>query len=1240
MPVPSDNFGIRDVLTEGGLSADTYASLRSLLTEYPPGSGNDSLRDYSSFSFANPQTISLSAASFSPTYGDVSFTFTATARTAADATIPWTTGFSITSNDTGKITVANTGSPSSGVQTFTVTIVGATTSNVTLTIAIASGTVSSVLYNAAQTTATVSVAKKGLTITANAVTKTYGDTNPAKTSSDITTSAFAYSEGLANLGGTLAFTYSCTQYSNAGGAYTITPSGYTSNNYTITFATGVVTVNKAAATISFGSTSLTYNGAAQSPTYAITGVQSESITSGVTIVYRNNDTSTNDIEEPTNAASSAGATVTTFRKTITVDNTNYSGTSNTNFTIARAANTISSFSPTLSGTVAGTQTLSAAANGGATISFSVNDATLANVSGTTLTYKRSNSAGTLTVTATAAQAQNYTSQTSTSGNFTISKKSITTATLSGTSVTYNADQKTVTVSYTETIGGESISATFDAITYAGSATAPTNAASYALSVAIASANTSFTGTTTGTLTIAQKSVTLTAEAKSKSYEQNNSVISPTLSSSSGLVSGHSISAHGLYVDGTVVGTSSVVAAYANAIKCVTGNVVILDGSSNVVTSNYSISANNATVTVNKANISVAASGKAYTYGDTAGDYLYPNGNLTITNTSASVTAGGTIGTITKRYRTDTDGTIVSYAPTEKVTSSTTDTWSVLVAIAATDNYNAFTEAQFNSVLTITKASQTVSFSLPNVNVTVGGTQTLSATSNSGLISFTFSTSQSTYVYISGTTIYFKRSAGASTVSVTATIASNNNYTSAASSATYTSIAKKSITTATLSGTSVTYNDDVKTVTATYSEVLGDETISATFNAITYAGSATAPTNAASYALSVAIASANTSFTGTTTGTLTISTRSITITADNKSRVYRDTDPALTSTLTSGTLASNNAHYTIVTLSIDSGVVTVNSGINGGVAYANAITLSTVIRNGADDDKSSNYTITHVKGTLTITVANTQMQFHGALTAEYTGIYLIPDNRAIHSTTSEVIVTANGAIASSGDGTVEITRLSGGVYRDITGVGQMINVGSYSDLRGRFVSSTTNYNTSGYTPADSVFEITSAPPPPPPPPPPPCFGFGSLVSMADNTTKLIENIVVGDVLRTINILGMPDESNPTWYSFSTNSITGSAISTTTVLSARNGSSASYYLLNGNIKVTYEHKFFIKRENVWSWIIVQNLIVGDVYLNENIEEQPITSIELINEVLDCVTLNTESNDTYIACGIYNHNAKSYS
>ena len=77
-----------------------------------------------------------------------------------------------------------------------------------------------------------------LTVTADNQTKITGEANPSFT---VSYSGFVLGQGPEVLGGTLTFSTTATTSSPPGG-YTITPSGLTSSNYTITYVSGTLTV--------------------------------------------------------------------------------------------------------------------------------------------------------------------------------------------------------------------------------------------------------------------------------------------------------------------------------------------------------------------------------------------------------------------------------------------------------------------------------------------------------------------------------------------------------------------------------------------------------------------------------------------------------------------------------------------------------------------------------------------------------------------------------------------------------------------------------------------------------------------------------------------------------------------------------------------------------------------------------------------------------------------------------------
>lgn len=130
---------------------------------------------------------------------------------------------------------------------------------------------------------TFTITQKPLTITAKDKEITYGD-EPAN--DGVEYDGFIEGEGEDIEGiftGTLSYDYSYSQYGDVGDTYTITPSGLTATNYSITFNNGTLTVSKKEVEIEWGSTSLGYTGSEQVPTATITNlVNNDEITVTVT----------------------------------------------------------------------------------------------------------------------------------------------------------------------------------------------------------------------------------------------------------------------------------------------------------------------------------------------------------------------------------------------------------------------------------------------------------------------------------------------------------------------------------------------------------------------------------------------------------------------------------------------------------------------------------------------------------------------------------------------------------------------------------------------------------------------------------------------------------------------------------------------------------------------------------------------------------------------------------------------
>lgn len=162
----------------------------------------------------------------------------------------------------------------------------------------------------------------------------------------------------------------------------------------------------------------------------------------------------------------------------------------------------------------------------------------------------------------------------------------------------------------------------------------------------------------------------------------------------------------------------------------------------------------------------------------------------------------------------------------------------------------------------------------------------------------------------------------------------------------------------------------------------------------------------------------------------------------------------------------------------------------------------------------------------------------------------------------------------------------------------------------------------------------------------CYLAGTLVKMGDNTTKPIENVVVGDVVGAYDILGLPDASiNDSWVNWGDDNIGGSTITTATVMTAEMYPGITeYYLINGSLKVTNDHHIlrFSFTTGLWEFKQPANLVVGDMFRKYNGGGMSITSIDLVVvDPIDTYTFDVETVDTYfVECGsdyIVTHNVE---
>ena len=136
-----------------------------------------------------------------------------------------------------------------------------------------------------------------------------------------------------------------------------------------------------------------------------------------------------------------------------------------------------------------------------------------------------------------------------------------------------------------------------------------------------------------------------------------------------------------------------------------------------------------------------------------------------------------------------------------------------------------------------------------------------------------------------------------------------------------------------------------------------------------------------------------------------------------------------------------------------------------------------------------------------------------------------------------------------------------------------------------------------------------------PPPPPCFLAGTAISMADDTDKNIEDIVVGDLVKAFNN--------------NTDEVVNAKV--TAVLVHPNTS--GHYILNGDLNVTGDHR--MRANNTWK--AVENLYTGEELYRLDGSKITIETIKKVKGVTTTYNFEVENVHNYFANKYLVHNKK---
>ena len=171
----------------------------------------------------------------------------------------------------------------------------------------------------------------------------------------------------------------------------------------------------------------------------------------------------------------------------------------------------------------------------------------------------------------------------------------------------------------------------------------------------------------------------------------------------------------------------------------------------------------------------------------------------------------------------------------------------------------------------------------------------------------------------------------------------------------------------------------------------------------------------------------------------------------------------------------------------------------------------------------------------------------------------------------------------------------------------------------------------------------------------CLGLGTPIAMADGSTKNIEDVNIGDMVKSATINGMPldFDDEDTWsiwvgtpHGNPPTSVWATAYYDIQEVNRVSPQSAevmdiyfdyydNYYLINGSLKATYEHPFFVLRDGSYYFKTTASLLPGDKLFKTDNEFEEIETIEFVNEPLETVNFNVENLDVYFGGGYLMHN-----
>ena len=869
---------------------------------------------------------------------------------------------------------------------------------------------------------TLTVKKAALTVTVQNATVTYGDVPPVYAVDSIT--GFVNGEDVAVLEGDLVFYCAYAQYYNVG-SYDILASGYTSDNYVITYVKGILTVNPATITITANDNTITYGDDAAANGYVVSGLlgaDTEAVINGdVTYTFNYNK-----FDDATDVNGNA------IEYVITPVVTGLSAT-NYVFVGVDAVLTVDKYELTAD-VIANGQNVLDVIYGAETPVYSLDlknaiagaPEDLAEIVAATTfdgIYEQQDGVGVYTVKATINHV-NYT-LTAADGTVNVSPKALT-VTADDKTVTYGDAAPVYTVSYDGFTAWDSVSVLTGEVVYNCEYAAGTVVGTYVIDIqssTLANANYDITYVN-GEIEVEKKELIVTADNKTVVYGEAAPAFTVTIE---GFVLGEQRA--------DVINETNLAFANTYVVGDAAGTVTVITASG-LEAQNYYFTYVDGTLTVAKRSIKIATNAKTITYGYEP----QANGYTVVVEEGTFAVYGEDDLQITYLFLNNADEDYVIGSP---ITSDTVQYR--IVPVVGNANYDlvavdAGELKVIKRIVTVTVGNSTVEYGYDAVN---GG-----YTAVDSILDFDLAKMNLVYTYKNAEGVDYVAGSARGEYTISITGFENDNYKFIIIPGTMT-VTTRAITIV-VEDNSIVYGEEAATAATPYTfkdgkGLFGTETLEgeAVYTFTAKDGTAYAVGSPVGEYTITLTGLYNDNYTITfETGILTVTKKALTITAIGTTINYADAAPALDS-------------YTFTTEGlIDLDKETVTAAITAAIKYAcdyaqgsNAGTYA-VVPSGYTN---GNYDITYVNGTLTVNkigltvTVNDQTKVYGqdkdAFTLSYSGFAL--DDTAADLDKTGLVFTCGFDFADAAKrnvGTYEITAAGlASVNYDITYVAGTLTV---------------------------------------------------------------------------------------------------------------------------------------------------------------------------------------------------------